>query len=96
MTEAVPTTVALISRGLPRHTSMGVCADNPVELQRFADYVSTTSLTVDDLLAYADSAYDGPSYEFGDKRVRYAANKCRRFVRNVVGAHFVPAADLSS
>ena len=88
MSESAPTTVALICRGLPRHTSMGVRADNPVELQRFADYVSTTTLTVEDLLAYADSTYDGPSYEFGDKRVRYAANKCRRFVRNVVGAHF--------
>ncbi len=91
MSEAAPTTVALISRGLPRHTSMGPGADNPVELQRFADYVSTTTLTVEDLLAYADSAYDGPSYEFGDKRVRYSANKCRRFVRNAVGAHFLPA-----
>ena len=50
MSEAAPTTVALISRGLPRHTSMGVRADNPVELQRFADYVSTTTLTVEDLL----------------------------------------------
>ena len=32
MSEAAPTTVALISRGLPRHTSMGPGADNPVEL----------------------------------------------------------------
>ena len=94
MSESAPTTVALISGGLPRHASMGPGADNPVELQRFADYVSTTTLTVEDLLAYADSAYDGPSYEFGDKRVRYAANKCRRFVRNAVGAHFLPAQDL--
>ena len=52
-------------------------------------------LTVESLLAYADSPvrHNG-CHEEGDKRNRYIDGKHRRFVRNVVGTHFAPAVDL--
>jgi hypothetical protein len=90
-----PTTLAVILRGLPRHTRMGVWADDADGMSQFAAFATVMGLTAGDLLAYADSPvrHNG-CHEWGDKRSRYIDGKHRRFVRNVVGAHFVPAVDL--
>ncbi len=86
--------LAIILRGLPRHTSMGVFADNTDAMARFATYAGEACLLAEDLLRFADSQvrHNG-CHEWGDKRSRYIDGKNRRFVRNVVGAHFVPAQD---
>ena len=83
-----------ILRGLPRHTRMGIWADDPDGMAQFAAFATGTGLTPGDLLAYADSPvrHNG-CHEEGDKRSRYIDQKHRRFVRNVVGAHFVPVQD---
>ena len=92
-----PTTLAVILQGLPRHTRMGIWADDPSGMAQFAAFATGTGLTASDLLAYADSPvrHNG-CHEQGDKRSRYIDQKHRRFVRNVVGAHFTPAVDLGS
>jgi hypothetical protein len=84
-----------ILRGLPRHTSMGIWADAPDAMAQFAAFATAMGLTVESLLAYADSPvrHNG-CHEEGDKRNRYIDGKHRRFVRNVVGTHFAPAVDL--
>ena len=89
-----PTTLATILRGLPRHTRMGIWANDPDGMRHFAAFSTGTGLTPSDLLAYADSPvrHNG-CHEEGDKRNRYIDQKHRRFVRNVVGAHFAPAVD---
>ena len=90
-----PSTLATILRGLPRHTRMGIWADDPDGMAQFAAFATGTGLTAGDLLAYADSpVHHNGCHEQGDKRCRYIDQKHRRFVRNVVGAHFVPAVDL--
>ncbi len=92
-----PTPLAVILRGLPRHTRMGIWADDPDGMRHFAAFAIGTGLTRSDLLAYADSPvrHNG-CHEEGDKRNRYIDQKHRRFVRNVVEAHFAPAVDPSS
>ena len=89
-----PTTLATILRGLPRHTRMGIWANDPDGMRHFAAFATGTGLTPSDLLAYADSPvrHNGCHAE-GNKRNRYIDQKHRRFVRNVVGAHFAPAVD---
>ena len=86
--------LTIILRGLPRHTSMGIWADDPGAMARFATYAGEACLLAEDLLRFADSPvrHNG-CHEEGDKRGRYIDQKHRRFVRNVVGAHFVPAGD---
>ena len=86
-----------ILRGLPRHTSMGIWADNPDAMARFARYAVGQRLSAEDLIRFADSPvrHNG-CHEEGDKRNRYIDQKNRRFVRNVVGAHFVPSEDATS
>jgi hypothetical protein len=76
---------------------MGIWADDTNGMRHFAAFAKGTGLTAGDLLAYADSPirHNG-CHEEGDKRNRYIDQKHRRFVRNVVSAHFTPAVGLGS
>ena len=74
---------------------MGIWADNPDAMNRFAAFAADRCLSAEDLLNFAESpVHHNGCHEEGDKRSRYIDQKHRRFVRNVVGAHFVPAVAL--
>jgi len=87
----------LIINGIPHYMEMGSAADDPAAMAAYRDHCDAHGLTPCELLAFADSpVHHNGRHLPGDRFNRWIGYRLRRFVRNVVGAHFVPAVDLGS